>query len=85
MNMSKNDAESEKLVGKFSEIVYSFLKKTVLFHGAIVHDRMVLESIMRQTPMALYAVNTPAMKSIRRIARNMLGLEIPKQHTLFNR
>jgi len=85
MNMSKNDAESEKLVGKFSEIVYSFLKKTVIFHGAIAQDKMVLESIMRQTPMALCAVNTPAMKSIRKIARNMLGLEIPKQRTMFNR
>ena len=85
INMSKNDDESEKLVGKFSEIVYSFLKKTVIFHGAIAQDKMVLESIMRQTPMALCAVNTPAMKSIRKIARNMLGLEIPKQRTMFNR
>jgi flagellar biosynthesis protein FlhG len=84
-NMARSDEESKRLVGKFSEVVKSFLKKEVTFHGAIVHDRTMLEAIMRQTPLAIYGVNAPAMQSIRKIARNILGIEISKPKTLFNR
>lgn len=76
MNMSRNEAESEKLAGKFSEIVFKFLKKRVLYHGCIAFDNAVSQSIVRQEPLAISAVNAPAMKSIRKIARNLLGLEM---------
>ena len=85
VNMSRSDTESEKLVGKFTDIVYNFLKKKVTFYGIIPQDRAVSEAIMRQTPLAVHAVNAPAMQSIRKIARNILGIENPKPRTLFNR
>jgi flagellar biosynthesis protein FlhG len=85
MNMSRSETDSEKLAGKFAEIVRQFLKKNVLYHGAIANDPAVPASILRQEPLALHAINAPAMKSIRKIARNLLGLDEPQARSMFNR
>jgi len=85
INMSKSDRESERIFVKFNEIVHRFLRKKILYHGAIAQDKIVSESVMRQVPLALYAGTSPPMQSIRRIAKNLLGIENAKSSTLFNR
>ena len=85
VNMVKNEKEAVSVYGKFNEIVERFLQRGVVFHGAIVSDNTVSQAVMRQMPLALYAGKSPAMQCIRRIARNLLGLEKTKPKTLFNR
>jgi len=55
------------------------------YHGSIVQDRAVADAVMRQIPLALYAGKSSSMQFIRKIARNMLGIEKTKQRTIFNR
>ena len=85
INMSKNDNQSKIVFSKFNEIVQKFLQKDIEYHGTIVQDKVVIESIMRQVPLALYSGKSSAMQSIRGIARNLLGLKNTKQRTIFNR
>jgi len=85
INMSGNEKESKMLFDRFSEIVKKFLKKEIEYHGSIVQDRAVADAVMRQIPLALYAGKSSSMQFIRKIARNMLGIEKTKQRTIFNR
>jgi flagellar biosynthesis protein FlhG len=85
INMSKNEEKSRVIFSKFKEIVKKFLGKEIIYHGAIVFDSVVTESIMRQIPLALYAGKSAAMQSVRQIARHLLGLEYSKPKTIFNR
>jgi flagellar biosynthesis protein FlhG len=85
VNMASNEAEAETIGTKFGEIVQRFLGKNVRYRGFIPKDSVVTESIMRQVPLALYAAKSAPMQSIRKIARNLLGLQAPKKIGLFNR
>lgn len=85
INYSKNEKESKIIFGKFSEIVLKFLKKEIMYHGSIAYDKAVADAVMRQIPLALYAGKSSSMQSIRKIARNLLGIENTKQQTIFNR
>ncbi len=85
VNMVRGEAEGETIASKFNEIVQRFLQKNIRFRGSIPRDGIVSEAIMRQTPLALYAAKSAPMQAIRKIARNLLGLEIPKRNRLFNR
>jgi flagellar biosynthesis protein FlhG len=85
INMGKNEKESDLLYERFNEIVRRFLRSEILFHGSVPRDKIVTEAIMRQTPLAVYADKSAPMKSLRVIARNMLGIEKTKQKTIFNR
>ena len=85
VNMTKNENEGIVIAEKFSEIVQRFLSKAVRYRGAIPRDPVVAEAIMRQVPLALYAPKSGPMQAIRKIARNLLGLETPKKNGLFSR
>ncbi|MFC1649932.1 MinD/ParA family protein [Candidatus Latescibacterota bacterium] len=85
INMSKSEREAQLLYNRFNEIVKRFLEKEIIFHGSIVWDKVVTDAIMRQIPLAIYAGKSAPMKSLRKIARNMLGIEKTKQKTIFNR
>jgi len=85
VNMARNGNEAEVIAGKFNEIVQRFLGKSIQYRGSILKDSIVSESIMRQTPLAVYAPKSSPMQSIREIARNFLGLEKTKRNRLFNR
>jgi len=85
INQSSGEHASRIIFDKFREIVEKFLGRNVVYHGCIAQDKTVAESVMRQIPLALFASKSPAMQSIRKIARNMLGLESPKPRTIFNR
>jgi len=74
VNMVRNEGEAEKISEKFGEIVRRFLDKNVAYRGCVMKDSVVTESIMRQIPLALYAEKSPPMQSMRKIARNILGL-----------
>ncbi len=85
VNYSNNEKDSKIIFDKFNEIVKKFLKKEILFHGSIAYDKAVTDAIMRQIPLALYAGKSSPMQSMRKIARNLLGIENIKQQTIFNR
>ena len=85
INIIKNENEAERIFSKFNEIVKRFLDKSIIFRGSIVFDDAVSQAVMRQVPLALLAGSSPSMQSIRRIARNILGIKIAKKRTLFNR
>jgi len=74
VNMVHNNEEAEKIIEKFGEIVKRFLDKQITFRGYVMRDSVVSEAIMRQTPLALYAEKSLPMQSLRKIARNLLGL-----------
>jgi flagellar biosynthesis protein FlhG len=76
VNMVRNDGEAEKISEKFGEIVRRFLGKQVVYRGCVMKDSVVSEAIMRQTPLALYAEKSAPMQSLRKIARNLLGLNM---------
>ncbi len=85
INMSKNEKDSERIFFKFNEIVNRFLGKEILYHGSIPVDKVVSEAVMRQIPLAIYAGKSSPMQSIRKIAKNLLGIENTKTTTIFNR
>ncbi len=85
INMCRNEKEGDLLFDRFNEIVKRFLGKNILFRGSMVRDNVVTEAIMRQVPLAVYADKSAPVQSLRRIARNMLGIEKTKQKTIFNR
>jgi len=85
INYSNGERESKIIFDKFSEIVLRFLKKEILYHGSIVFDKAVADAVMRQIPLAVYAGKSSSMQSIRKIAKNLLGIENTKQQTIFNR
>jgi len=85
INMSKNEKDSEGIFFKFNEIVNRFLGKEILYHGSIPVDKVVSEAVMRQIPLAIYAGKSSPMQSIRKIAKNLLGIENTKTTTIFNR
>lgn len=85
VNMVRNEKEGELISVKFGEIVQRFLSKELRYRGSISRDGIVSESIMRQTPLALYSPKSDPMQSLRKIARNLLGMESPKKNSLFNR
>lgn len=85
LNMVRSEKEGEIVSEKFGEIVHRFLAKEVRYRGCIQKDGAVNESIMRQVPLAIHAPKSIPMKSMRKIARNLLGMEKPKRNSLFNR
>ena len=85
VNIIKTEEEAEKIYTKFNEIVKRFLGKEVRYRGCIYMDKMVAEAVMRQIPLAVYASKSSSMRSIRKIARNLLGLKTSKKRSLFSR
>lgn len=85
VNMAAREEEAEKIFQKFNEIVKRFLGKEVQFRGFIIRDKVVSESIMRQVPLALHAPKSPAMQSILKISRTILGLQAANKRGLFSR
>ncbi len=85
VNVTKNEKEALGIFRKFNEIVERFLHRRIVLRGSIVSDPAVSKAVMRQIPLALYAGKSPAMQCIRKIGRNLLGLETAKPRTLFNR
>jgi flagellar biosynthesis protein FlhG len=85
VNMVRNEKEGEVISAKFGEIVQRFLSKEIRYRGCIPRDSVVSESIMRQIPLALHAPKSAPMQSLRKIARNLLGLQSPNKNGLFNR
>lgn len=85
VNQSRNDNDSRVIFTKFNEIVTRFLSRDIKYHGAITRDSAVSEAIMRQTPLAIYSGKCPAMQSIRKIAKNVLGMEDTNKTSIFNR
>jgi flagellar biosynthesis protein FlhG len=85
VNMARSEKEAEVIATKFNEIVHRFLDKDIAYRGSITKDSIVSESIMRQIPLANYAAKSAPMHSVRKIARNLLGLNNTKQKRLFNR
>ena len=85
INMVRNEKQGEVISSKFGEIVYRFLSKEVNYRGCIPRDNIVGESIMRQVPLAMYAPKSAPIQSIRKIARNLLGIKNTKRNGIFNR
>lgn len=85
INMSKNENDSRRIFYKFYEIVKRFLDIDVLYHGSIATDKVVAEAVIRRIPLAVYAGKSPPMQSLRKIAKNLLGIENSKTTTIFNR
>lgn len=85
VNIVRNENDAERIFTKFNEIVKRFLEKSVQFRGSIAFDEAVSEAVMRQVPLALLASTSPSMQSIRKIARNILGIKIANKRSLFNR
>lgn len=85
INIIHDEAEAEKIYIKFNEIARRFLGKEIRYWGCIFQDKAVSESVMRQIPLALYASKSPSMQSLRKIARNLLGLKTAKKRSLFSR
>jgi len=85
INFVKKEQEAFKIFEKFNEIVKRFLNKEVQFRGSIIRDATVVEAIMRQVPLAVYAPKSPAMQSLIKIARNLLGIQTAKKKALTSR
>ncbi|MFC1528380.1 MinD/ParA family protein, partial [Candidatus Latescibacterota bacterium] len=79
VNIAKNEKEAEKIFSKFNEIVKRFLGKEVRYRGGIPYDKMVVQSIMKQMPLAMSADKCLAMQSLRKIVRNLLGIKNAKK------
>ncbi len=76
-NMVRDEAEGERIVSKFAEIVHRFLNRAVANRGCVVRDGAVGLAVMRQVPLALDASKSPAMHSLRSVARNLVSEKIP--------
>jgi len=85
VNIVQNEDEARRIFTKFSEIVRRFLGCEVHFRGGIENDRAVGEAVRRQTPLALFAANSPSMRDMRKVARNILGMKTAKRRSLFSR
>lgn len=85
INIVQNEDEGERIFAKFNEIVKRFLKKEVIYMGSIYRDNSVAEAIMRQIPLAIYADKSRSMQSIKKLARNILGLKVTKKRSIFSR
>ena len=85
INMVQSENEAEKIYGKFNEIVRRFLGKEIHFRGSVARDKAVGEAVMRQVPLALYAGKSPSMRSIQKVARNVIGLKTAKRRGMFSR
>lgn len=85
VNTVTKEDEAQRIYGKFNEIVKRFLGKEVHLRGGVVRDPAVAAAIMRQVPLALSATKSPAMQSIVKIARNLLGMKNTKTRSNFSR
>ncbi|MCE5249619.1 MinD/ParA family protein [bacterium] len=85
VNMVKNDEEAERIYTKFNEITRRFLERATQNRGSIVRDNAVGQAVLRQIPLALSAQSSPSMKSIRKIAKNIVGINSTNKGRLFNR
>ena len=85
VNMITGDQEGERIFTKFSEIVSRFLGREIYYRGGVLADNAVNEAIRRQVPLATHKPNTVAMQSMRRIARNILGLKTTPKRSVFFR
>ena len=84
VNTVQSGKEAETLFGKFNDIVKRFLGKEIMYRGYILQDRTVAEAVMRQIPLALYARKSPSMQSIKRVARDLLGIKITPKTRAFS-
>ena len=85
VNIVQNEDEGEKIFTKFNEIVKRFLGKEISYRGTIARDKIVVQSIMRQIPLAMYADKSLAMQSFRKISENLLGIKKTNKKSLFSR
>ena len=85
VNIVKSADEGNHIFTKFNEIVERFLGRSVIFRGSIFSDASVSQAVMRQVPLALYAGSSPAVQSMKNIAKNVLGIKTAKKRTIFNR
>jgi len=85
VNIARNEEDGERIFSKFGEIVKRFLERPIMYRGTIVRDPAVSEAVIRQVPLALSSGSTPSIQSIRKIAKNLLGIKSAKKPSLFNR
>jgi len=85
VNIARNDEDGERIYSKFSEIVRRFLERSIVYRGTIVQDTAVPEAVIRQVPLVLSSGSTPSVRSIRKIAKNLLGIKSANKQSIFNR
>ncbi len=85
INVVNSEGEARKIYEKFNEIVKRFLGKTVRYRGCVLRDKAVGEAVLRQVPLALYSPKSAAMRSLKNVARIMLGLKEINKKGLFSR
>ena len=85
VNIARNEEDGERIFSKFSEIVKRFLERSIMYRGTILRDTAVSEAVIRQVPLVLSSGSTPSIQSIRKIAKNLLGIKSANKRTLYNR
>jgi len=80
INMAPRDDEARRIGEKFNEIVQRFLRKNIIYRGAVLRDKAVGQAVLRQIPLALYAEKSPAMFSIKNIAKGIIGTKIANKN-----
>ena len=85
VNIVNDDKAGQEIATKFNEIVMRFLEKSVDFRGTIITDKAVSEAVIRQTPLVQLQSMSPSIKSLRRIAKNLLSVKKTNKTGLFNR
>jgi len=85
VNIARNEEDGERIFSKFSEIVKRFLERSIMYRGTILRDMAVSEAVIRQVPLVLSSGSTPSIQSIRKIAKNLLGIKSANKRTLYNR
>lgn len=75
VNMVQSEDEAQHVFDRMDKVCRTFLRRRLIYAGAVPTDRAVPAAVRHRVPFILYAPEAPATAAVQNVARRLVGLE----------